>query len=129
MRRQLVWALLLVVASFGLASAQETTSGSLAGTVIDAQGAPVPGATVTLSSAEGPKTFVTDTNGRFFAPFLTPGQVYAVTAYLLHLNGIVDANSVMDAAALAKVQMPNREGFRPDPRPDTSNAACTRDCR
>ena len=60
---------------------------------------------------------------------LTPDQVYAVTAYLLYLNGIVDANSVMDATALAKVQMPNREGFRPDPRPDTSNAACTRDCR
>ena len=50
MRRQLIWALLLVVASFGIASAQETTSGTLTGTVIDAQGAPVPGATVTVTS-------------------------------------------------------------------------------
>src|SRR5262245_61540470 len=67
MRRQLVWALLLVVASFGIASAQETTTGSITGTVVDAQGAPVPGATVTVTSPQGPKTFVSDTNGRFFA--------------------------------------------------------------
>ena len=60
---------------------------------------------------------------------MTPDQVYAVTAYLLHLNGIVDANAVMDAASLPKVEMPNRSGFRPDPRPDTSNAACMKDCK
>ncbi len=77
MRRQLIWALLLVVASFGLASAQETTSGSIGGTVVDAQGAPVPGATVTLTSDQGPKTFVTDSSGRFFAPYLTPGKYTA----------------------------------------------------
>jgi hypothetical protein len=74
MRRQLIWALLLVVASFGLASAQETTSGSITGTVVDAQGAPVPGATVTITSNQGPKTFVTDSTGHFFAPYLTPGR-------------------------------------------------------
>ena len=74
MRRQLIWALLLVVASFGLASAQETTSGSITGTVVDAQGAPVPGATVTITSTQGPKTFVTDSTGHFFAPYLTPGR-------------------------------------------------------
>jgi hypothetical protein len=91
MRRQLAWALLLVVASFGLASAQETTSGSLAGTVIDAQGAPVPGATVTITSAEGPKTVVTDTNGRFFAPFLTPGR-YAVKVELTGFSPVEQKN-------------------------------------
>ena len=53
MRRQLIWALLLVVASFGFASAQETTSGSIAGTVVDAQGAPIPGATVSITSEPG----------------------------------------------------------------------------
>jgi hypothetical protein len=81
MRRQLIWALLLVVASFGFASAQETTSGSIAGTVVDAQGAPIPGATVSLTSNQGTKTFVTDAQGRFFAPFLTPGT-YAVKVEL-----------------------------------------------
>jgi len=44
---------------------------------------------------------------------LTPDEVYAVTAYTLHLNGIVKADAVLDAAALAAVRMPNRDGFRP----------------
>lgn len=42
---------------------------------------------------------------------LTPGQVYAVTAYLLRLNGIVPDGAVLDAGTLARVQMPNRNGF------------------
>ena len=74
MRRQLIWAVVLVLAGFGLASAQETTSGSIMGTVVDAQGAPVPGATVTITSEQGSKALVTDSNGRFFAPYLTPGK-------------------------------------------------------
>jgi hypothetical protein len=81
MRRQLIWALLLAAASFGLASAQETTSGSIAGTVVDAQGVPVPGANVTITSAQGPRTMVTDAAGRFFAPYLTPGR-YSVRVEL-----------------------------------------------
>lgn len=44
---------------------------------------------------------------------LTPDEVYALTAYTLYLNGIVAADAVLDAATLAKVQMPNRNGFRP----------------
>lgn len=43
---------------------------------------------------------------------LTPGEVYAVTAYTLYLNGIVKADAVLDAASLAAIQMPNRNGFR-----------------
>ncbi len=42
---------------------------------------------------------------------LTPDQVYAVTAYLLHLNGIVPDGAVLDATTLPRVQMPNRDGF------------------
>lgn len=43
---------------------------------------------------------------------LSPDQVYAVTAYVLYLNGIVPEDAVMDAASLPAVQMPNRNGFR-----------------
>ncbi|HET7294940.1 MAG TPA: TonB-dependent receptor [Vicinamibacteria bacterium] len=67
-------AVVALLACAGLASAQETTSGSIAGQVLDTQGAAMPGATVTITSAQGTKTYVTDANGRFFAPFLTPGQ-------------------------------------------------------
>jgi cytochrome c len=42
---------------------------------------------------------------------LTNEEVYAVTAYLLHLNGIIDAKAVMDAQTLPQVQMPNRANF------------------
>jgi mono/diheme cytochrome c family protein len=50
----------------------------------------------------------------FTAPeSLTADQVYAVTAYVLFLNGLVPHDAVLDAKALAAVRMPNRDGFRP----------------
>jgi len=57
-------------------------------------------------------------------PFDHPGtlpadEVYAVTAYVLYLNGIVGEHDVIDQATLPKVKMPNRDGFVADPRPDT----------
>lgn len=42
---------------------------------------------------------------------LSNDEVYAVTAYLLNLNGIVGADAVMNAQALPQVKMPNRDGF------------------
>lgn len=47
---------------------------------------------------------------------LTPQEVYAVTAYVLYLNGIVEEDSVLDQNTLPKVRMPNRDGFIADPR-------------
>lgn len=49
---------------------------------------------------------------------LTPDEVYAVVAWLLHQNDIVPAGAVIDATTLPVVKMPNREGFVSDPRPD-----------
>ena len=42
---------------------------------------------------------------------LTPDEVYAVSAYILFLNGIVPQDATLDAGTLAKVKMPNRDGF------------------
>ena len=42
---------------------------------------------------------------------LTPDEVYAVSAYVLFLNGIVTADTILDADTLAKIKMPNRDGF------------------
>ena len=53
---------------------------------------------------------------------LTTDQVYELTAYLLFLNGIITENEVMDALSLPNVKMPNRNGFVPDPRPDTAQS-------
>jgi mono/diheme cytochrome c family protein len=50
---------------------------------------------------------------------LSADEVYAVSAYLLNLNGIVPASARLDARSLPKLRMPNRNGFVPDPRPGT----------
>ena len=56
-------------------------------------------------------------------PFTTPGslsdeQVYSVVAYILGEANIVPKNAVLDAKSLPDIQMPNRHGFVPDPRPE-----------
>jgi S-disulfanyl-L-cysteine oxidoreductase SoxD len=50
---------------------------------------------------------------------LTANQTYAVAAYILQLNGLIGVNDAMNAKTLPQVKMPNRDGFIPDPRPDT----------
>jgi cytochrome c len=42
---------------------------------------------------------------------LTNDEVYALTAYLLYLNGIIDENETMNSATLPAVDMPNRDNF------------------
>ncbi|GJE12097.1 c-type cytochrome [Methylobacterium longum] len=49
---------------------------------------------------------------------LSDGDVYAVSGYVLYLNGLAVENAVFDAKSLAAIRMPNRDGFVPDPRPD-----------
>ena len=47
--------------------------------------------------------------------YLTPDEVYSLTAYILYRNGIIKEGDVMDAKTLPKVQMPNRDGYVPPP--------------
>ena len=42
---------------------------------------------------------------------LTVDQVYAVSAYVLFLNGLVPEDATLDADNLAQIKMPNRDGF------------------
>lgn len=44
---------------------------------------------------------------------LQPGEVYALTAFLLYRNEIIKDTDVIDAKTLPKIQMPNRNGFFP----------------
>jgi cytochrome c len=60
---------------------------------------------------------------------LTNDEVYALAAYLLNLNGLIPANAVMDAKTLPAVQMPNRNGFIVDDRPDTKAVRCMSNCK
>jgi cytochrome c len=42
---------------------------------------------------------------------LTPDEVYALTAFLLYKNGVIQEGEVLDAQSLPKVKMPNQNGF------------------
>jgi S-disulfanyl-L-cysteine oxidoreductase SoxD len=42
---------------------------------------------------------------------LSDNDVYAVTAYLLYMNGIIAEKDIMDAKSLVTLRMPNRDGF------------------
>ena len=74
-----LWVVVMVMAGAPPADAQVTT-GSLVGTVTDAQGQVVPGAPVTIKNvSQGTATTVhTDDNGAYTAPFLIPGT-YAIS--------------------------------------------------
>jgi S-disulfanyl-L-cysteine oxidoreductase SoxD len=54
---------------------------------------------------------------------MTADEVYATTAYVLFLNGIVGERDVIDRKTLPQIRMPNRNGFVADPRPDVGGAA------
>ena len=57
----------------------------------------------------------------FVAPqSLTSDQVYAVTAWILFQNGLLDKDVVLDRETLPKIRMLHRNGFVPDPRPDVN---------
>lgn len=42
---------------------------------------------------------------------LTDDEVYAVSAYILFINGIIGEDLAMNAQSLPQVKMPNRDGF------------------
>jgi S-disulfanyl-L-cysteine oxidoreductase SoxD len=56
-------------------------------------------------------------------PYTAPGslsanEIYAVSAYILAEGKIIDKSAVLDARTLPRIEMPNREGFISDPRPE-----------
>ena len=58
---------------------------------------------------------------------LTPNETYALTAYLLHMNGILDEKAELNEKTLPKVKMPNRDGFVLEPHPSVPPIAATYD--
>jgi len=65
----------------------------------------------------------------FTAPrSLSDEQVYHITAYVLYLNELVEDDFVLTHENLATIEMPNKDGFFVDPRPDVKNTRCMKDC-
>ena len=68
------------------------------------------------------------------AESLSNDELYAVVAYVLNLNDIVDDNFVLSKETWARVNMPNSGGFIDDDREKTEKAfwnpnPCMKDCR
>jgi cytochrome c len=69
------------------------------------------------------------------AQSLSDDEVYALTAYILYLNDIVDDDFALSKETFAEVEMPNADGFFMDDReevePWTSDSAeaCMTDCK
>jgi S-disulfanyl-L-cysteine oxidoreductase SoxD len=59
---------------------------------------------------------------------LSNEDVYAVSAFILNLNGLLAADATLDARTLSAIEMPNRSMFVGDPRPDVKNPACMSGC-
>jgi cytochrome c len=59
---------------------------------------------------------------------LSDDEVYAVSAYILNLNGLVATDATLDAKTLSAIRMPNRNMFVGDSRPDVKSPACVTDC-
>ena len=66
------------------------------------------------------------------AQSMTNDELYAVTAYVLNLNDIVDDNFVLSKDTWAKVKMPNEGGFFDDDRNKAEKSfwakPCMKDC-
>jgi hypothetical protein len=76
-----------IACSFAVRAAAQDTTGTISGRIVDAQGLAVPGVTVTTTGSQGVKAAVTDSEGRFTVPFLTPGP-YGVHAELPGLQPV-----------------------------------------
>ena len=46
---------------------------------------------------------------------LSLSDVYAVSGYVLFLNGLLPEDATVDGKTLTSLRMPNRDGFIPDP--------------
>lgn len=66
----------------------------------------------------------------FTAPeSLTDEEVYATTAYVLYLNDLIEYDFELTQENLADVEMPNKDGFFFDDRPDVKAKRCMKNCK
>lgn len=69
------------------------------------------------------------------AQSLSDDEIYALTAYLLHLNDVIkDTNFVLDAKSMMTIKMPNANGFYEDDREKAEKGfwnrkPCMKDCK
>jgi hypothetical protein len=102
---RLAWLLLLAVA-FAAPALAQSFLGTIRGTVLDPQGAPVPGATVlVVDEATGvPRATETDTQGRYEAANLRPGT-YRIEVVTTSFKKVERPGVVLRAAGTARADL------------------------
>ncbi len=60
---------------------------------------------------------------------LTDEEVYATTAYVLYLNDLIEYDFELTQENLADIEMPNKDGFFFDDRPDVKARRCMKNCK
>jgi hypothetical protein len=91
----------------GPAQAQSVTTGSIAGTVADAQKAPIPGATVTAVHEPSGTRYETTTHsdGRFSIPGVRVGGPYTVTATLSGFQPVAAKDVIVNLGVASDVSL------------------------
>ncbi len=62
------------------------------------------------------------------AQSLSPDEVYALLAYILNMNDLVDDDFELSKSNFLTVRLPNEKNFIDDPRPDTPTLAQKKPC-
>jgi cytochrome c5 len=60
---------------------------------------------------------------------LKADEVFALVAYVLYLDDLVDEDFVLNNKNLVDIHLPNETNFVADPRPDVFNQRCMSDCK
>jgi hypothetical protein len=99
-------ALILVVLVLAVASPAQQRTGTIYGRIVDTQGKPLPGVTVTLSGPPiGRMKTVTNEAGIFRYPSIYPGRDYSIKAERIDFKTVNRANVIVMIGATAAIDL------------------------
>jgi hypothetical protein len=86
---------------------QGTQTGTISGTVVDTEGSPLPGCTITLTGEKllGERSFVTTETGRFRFPSLSPGSGYTVKVVISGFNTTTRPGLVVNVGRTVDIEI------------------------
>ncbi len=92
--------MLFVLGLTSFSFAQRSQGGSISGTVVDTEGNPLPGCTVTLSGIKhlGTTNFITNEAGKFRFPSLAPGGGYEVKVEMPNFKTTIQREIIVNVA-------------------------------
>jgi hypothetical protein len=110
MRKRWVGVILaLLTCAFTASASAQDTAGTISGRIVDAQGLALPGVAVTVTGAQGVRATVSDAEGRFTVPFLTPGT-YVVRAELQGFSSMEQPDIAVRVGATVQLPLVMRVG-------------------